>query len=171
MFNLFYCSAFKTSASVQAINNILFPVVLFVVIFWLMCEVFLADVAVEDNLLVVNEEFTDSIIHGQIGKDSTSQKAGNDHVLEHLLADMATTADEDKNSTELPDIDGRRQNLKALGIRKLRDFCRNREIKGYAAAYRQRGLDGLVEFLFAKQIYAHHVEQQFKHVDTLARGH
>jgi hypothetical protein len=79
--------------------------------------------------------------------------------------DMATTVDEDENSTELRDIDSRRQNLKALGIRKLRDFCRNREIKGYAAAYRQRGLDGLVEFLFAKQIYAHHVEQQFKHVE------
>jgi hypothetical protein len=149
MFNLFYCSAFETSASVQAINDILFPVVLFIIIFWLMCEVFLANVAVEDNLLAVNEEFTDSIVHGQIGQDSTSQKAGNDH----------------ENSTELPDIDSRCQNLKALGIRKLRDFCRTREMKGYAVAYRQRGLDGLVEFLFAKQIYAHHIEQQFKHVE------
>lgn len=136
-----------------------------------MCDVFLANVAVKDNLLAVNEEFTDNIVHGQIGRDSTSQEAENDHVLKNLLAHIATTVNEYENSTELPDIEIRRQNLKALGIRKLRDFCRNHEIKGYAAAYRQRRLDGLVEFLFAKQIYAHHVEQQFKHVDTLARGH
>ncbi|RUT03636.1 hypothetical protein DSM106972_052750 [Dulcicalothrix desertica PCC 7102] len=165
MFSLLDFSAFETSASVQAINDILFPVVLFVVIFWLMCEVFLVDVAVEDNLHVVNEEFTDSIVQAQSDKDNTYQKAENDHTVENLLADMATTIDEYTIQTELSDIDIRRQNLKALGVRKLRDFCRNREIKGHAAAYRQRGLDGLVEFLFTKQIYAHYVEQQFKHVE------
>ncbi|RUT01594.1 hypothetical protein DSM106972_066910 [Dulcicalothrix desertica PCC 7102] len=165
MFNLFDFSAFETSASVQAINDILFPVVLFVVIFWLMCQVFLIDIAVEDNLPVVNEEFTHSIVQAQIDKDNISQKAENDHTLENLLADMATTIDEYKTKTELSDVDNGRQNLKALGIRKLRDFCRNREIKGYAAAYRQRGLDGLVEFLFAKQIHAYQIEQQFKHVE------
>ena len=164
MFSLFDFSAFETSASVQAINDILFPVVLFVVIFWLMCEVFLVDVAVEDNLPVVNEEFTHSIIQAQIDKDNTSQNAENNHVLTNLLADMAATIDEHETKTESLDNDSRRQNLKALGIRKLRDFCRNSEIKGYAAAYRQRGLDGLVEFLFAKQIHAHQIEQQFKHV-------
>lgn len=164
MFNLFDCSAFETSASVQAINDVLFPVVLFVVIFWLMCEVFLVNVAVTDNLPVVNEEFTDSIVQPQIDKENTSQKVESAHTLENLLANMAPI-DGYKTTTELSEIDSGRQNLKALGIRKLRDFCRNREIKGYAVAYRQRGLDGLAEFLFAKQIYAHHVEQQFKHVE------
>lgn len=130
MFNLFDCSAFETSTSVQAINNMLFPVVLFVVIFWLMCEIFLIDLTVE--------ECTNGIAQTQIDKDNSSQKAEDDQIGS--------------------DVDTWRQNLKALGIRKLRDFCRNSKIKGYASAYNQRGLNGLVEFLLAKQIYAHQIE-------------
>lgn len=130
MFNLFDCSAFETSTSVQAINNILFPVFLFVVIFWLMCEIFLIDIAVE--------ECTNGIIQTQINKDNLSQKAEDDRLGNN--------------------VDTWRQNLKALGTRKLLDFCRNSKIKGYASAYNQRGLDGLVEFLVAKQIYAHQIE-------------
>lgn len=42
---LFDCSAFEISATVQVINDILFPVVLYAVIFWLMCNIFLTDVA------------------------------------------------------------------------------------------------------------------------------
>ncbi|GJD19938.1 hypothetical protein RIVM261_048940 [Rivularia sp. IAM M-261] len=138
MFNLFNCSAFETSTSVQAINDVLFPVVLFVVIFWLMCEIFLIDVAVEGNL-PVDEEFTNGIVQTQIDKDNSSQKAEDDRIGS--------------------DVDTGHQNLKALGTRKLRDFCRNSKIKGYASAYNRRGLDGLVEFLLTKQIYAHQIEQ------------
>lgn len=158
MFNLLDCSAFETSTSVQAINDILFPVVLFLVIFWLICEIFLIDVAVEGNL-PVDEEFSDGIVQIVIDKDTTSQEPEDNHSLENLLTYMATTIDEYKIKTELYDVDTGRQNLKALGIRKLRDFCRNSKIKGYASAYKQRGLDGLVEFLLAKQIYAHQIEQ------------
>jgi hypothetical protein len=50
---LFDCSAFEISTTTQLLNNILFPVVLFLVIFWLMCEIFLVD----DNLSMVDEEF------------------------------------------------------------------------------------------------------------------
>lgn len=139
MFNLFDCSAFETSTSVQAINDILFPVVLFVVIFWLMCEIFLINVRVEDNLPAVDEKFTSNIVQTVSDKDNISQNAEDDRIRS--------------------DVDAGRQNLKALGIRKLRDFCRNSKIKGYASAYNQRGLDGLVEFLLAKQIYAYHIKQ------------
>ncbi len=139
MFNLFDCSAFETSTSVQAINDIFFPVVLFVVIFWLMCEIFLIDVRVKDNLPAVDEKFTSNIVQTLIEKDNVSLNADNDRIGS--------------------DVDTGRQNLKALGIRKLRDFCRNSKIKGYASAYNQRGLDGLVEFLLAKQIYAYHIKQ------------
>ncbi|BDA73873.1 hypothetical protein CAL7716_080390 [Calothrix sp. PCC 7716] len=139
MFNLFDCSAFETSTSVQAINDILFPVVLFVVIFWLMCEIFLIDVRVEDNLPAVDEKFTSNTVQALIEKDNVSLNAENDQIGSG--------------------VDTGRQNLKALGIRKLRDFCRNSKIKGYASAYNQSGLDGLVEFLLAKQIYAHQIEQ------------
>lgn len=151
MFNLFNCSAFETPTSVQAINDVLFPVVLFVVIFWLMCEIFLINITVEDNLPAVDEKFTSNIAQTLIEKDNVSLNAENDQIGS--------------------DVDSGRQNLKALGICKLRDFCRNAKIKGYASAYNRRGLDGLVEFLLAKQIYAHQIEQKLEHVDTLARGY
>lgn len=171
MFNLFNCSAFEISTSVQTINDILFPVVLFVVIFWLMCELSSVDVAVEDNLSVVDKEFTSGIVQTRLDKDITSHEAKDDHVLKNLLVDVTTTIDDYKKNTELHDVDAGRQNLKALGTRKLRDFCRNSKIKGYASAYNRGGLDGLVDFLLAQQIHAHYIEQQFKHVETLARGH
>lgn len=158
MFNLLDCSAFETSTSVQAINDILFPVVLFIVIFRLMCEIFLIDVVVEGNL-PVDEEFSNGIAQIKTDKDTTPQEPEDSHTLKNSLVNMATTTDEYKTKTELYNVDTGRQNLKALGIRKLRDFCRNSKIKGYASAYNRRGLDGLVEFLLAKQIYAHQIEQ------------
>jgi hypothetical protein len=52
---LFDCSAFEISATVQAVNDVLFPVVLFVIIFWLMCEIFLVDA---NNSLEINKTQT-----------------------------------------------------------------------------------------------------------------
>lgn len=42
---LFDCSAFEISATVQAINDVLFPIVLYAFVFWLMCNIFITDVA------------------------------------------------------------------------------------------------------------------------------
>lgn len=54
---LFDCSAFDIPASVQAINDILFPVVLYVIIFWLMCNIFVNDVA-EKNVPTTKYDFS-----------------------------------------------------------------------------------------------------------------
>ncbi|MGB6297100.1 MAG: hypothetical protein WBF90_13100 [Rivularia sp. (in: cyanobacteria)] len=56
---LFDCSAFEISATVQTINDILFPVVLFAIIFWLMCELFLIDIVVDDNFsMIITHSFS-----------------------------------------------------------------------------------------------------------------
>lgn len=66
------------------------------------------------------------------------------------------------------DIERERKKLKALGVRKLRDFCKNCKITGYATPCKQRGIDGLVEFLLQRQIYARNIEQQVKHLEISA---
>ncbi|BDA70024.1 unknown protein [Calothrix sp. PCC 7716] len=166
MFDLIECSAFEISATVATLNDFFFPVVLFAVIFWVLCEIFL-DVGVETQSFLIDKQFASD--GNPTGKDNT-QQAGDNLILENLRANMAATIEEHNTKAESFDFDTECQNLKALGARKLRDFCRNRQIKGYASAYNRRGLDGLVDFLSAKQIYAHQIEQ-FKHVETLAREH
>jgi hypothetical protein len=159
---LFDCSAFEISTTTQLLNNILFPVVLFLVIFWLMCEIFLVD----ENLPMVDEEFTSDAVKTQIDEDIFDQEDGSN--IDKLLANMAATSDEKQSKTALFDIDREGENLKALGVRQLRDFCKNRKIKGYAAVYNQGGIDGLVEFLLQQQIYARNIEQQVKHLEISA---
>jgi hypothetical protein len=146
-------------------NFALFPVVLFLVIFGLMCETFLVDVAVDDNLLMVDQEFTSGVVKIQIDEDISDQS--DESSIDKLLANMAATSDQKQSKTALFDIDREGENLKALGARKLRDFCKNRKIKGYAAIYNQRGIDDLVEFLLQQQIYARNIEQQVKHLEIL----
>lgn len=182
MFDLIDCSAFKISATVATLNDFLFPVLLFAVIFWLLCEIFLnVDVETQSSLkvsqapMVLDSPLMDkhfALDGNSIDNDSTAQKAGDNLMLENLLANMAATINEHKTrNSESFNVDTEHQNLKAFGTRKLRDFCRDSKIKGYASAYNRGGLDGLVDFLLAQQIHAHQVEQQFKHVETLARGH
>ncbi|PAX51027.1 hypothetical protein [Brunnivagina elsteri] len=159
---LFDCSAFELSTTTQLLNNILFPVALFLVIFWLMCEIFLVD----DNLPIVDEEFTSGIVKTQIDEDIIDPE--DESSIEKLFSNMAATSDEKQSKTALFDIDREGESLKALGVRQLRDFCKNRKIKGYAAIYNQRGIDGLVEFLLQQQIYARNIEQQVEHVEISA---
>jgi hypothetical protein len=165
---LFDVSAFKISASVQAVNNILFPVVLFVIIFLLLCEIFLVDVTVENKLPVVDEKFAFGVVQTKIDEEIIYREAEDNSILENLLTNMAATIGDYKAISQLLDIDVERQNLKALGARKLRGFCKSSKIKGYAAAYNQRGLESLVEFLLQQQIYACNIEQQLKCVEMSA---
>ncbi|AFZ01443.1 hypothetical protein [Calothrix sp. PCC 6303] len=159
---LFDCSAFEISTTTQLLNNILFPIVLFLVIFWLMCEIFLVD----DNLPMVDEEFTSGVIKTQIDEDILNP--ADESNIDKLLANMAATIDQKQSKTALFDIDRESESLKALGVRQLRDFCKNRKIKGYAAVYNQGGINGLVEFLLQQQIYARDIEQQVKHLEISA---
>lgn len=111
---LFDCSAFEISTNVQAINNILFPVVLFVIIFWLMCEIFLVEVTVDNNLLSMNQKFIPSVVKTQIHENILDQK--DESNIENLLSNMTANIDNYKTGTELVDIDKKHQNLQ-VGLR------------------------------------------------------
>ncbi|NJO65342.1 MAG: hypothetical protein HC836_46795 [Richelia sp. RM2_1_2] len=150
----FSCSALEIPKTTQLLNDILFPVMLFVFIFWLMCEI-----------LVDGELASLEYPRWQIRDNSTS-------IGENLNDDVVTirkvTTDENQHKTELFDIEQERKHLKALGVRKLQDFCKSYKIKGYATPCKQGGIDGLVEFLLQRQIYALHIEQQVKRVEISA---
>ncbi|WP_414620840.1 hypothetical protein [Calothrix sp. CCY 0018] len=139
---LFDCSAFEISATVQAINDVLFPVFLFVIIFWFMCDIFLVD----------KELITDENIARQ----------------EDLQAESLLSNAEVNCKTELFDVDVEYQNLKDLGAGKLRQFCKRNKVKGYTTAYREGGIDGLVGFLIQLRIYVYNIEQQIGHVEISA---
>lgn len=108
---LFDCSAFEISTTIQTVNNILFPVVLFVIIFWLMCEIFLVEIIVDNNLPSMNKEFIPNVVKTQIHKNIADQEY--EPKIESLLTNMTANIDNYKTGTELFDIDKERQNLKA----------------------------------------------------------
>jgi hypothetical protein len=126
-----------------------------------MCEIFLVD----DNLPRVDEEFTSGVVKTQIDEDILNQE--DEPNIQKLLVNVTAANDEKQSKTALFDIDREGESLKALGVRQLRDFCKNRKIKGYAAVYNQGGINGLVEFLLQQQIYARDIEQQVKHLEIL----
>lgn len=149
----FSCSALEIPKTTQLLNDVLFPVALFVLIFWLMCETLVDDELasreyprwqIRGNLILIGENLNDGV---------TIRKV---------------TTDENLHKTKLFDIERERKHLKALGVRKLRDFCKSYKIKGYATSCKQGGIDRLVEFLLQRQIYARNIEQQVKRVEISA---
>ncbi|BAZ37702.1 hypothetical protein NIES4101_36250 [Calothrix sp. NIES-4101] len=71
----FDCTALEISTTTKILNDILFPVVLFVLIFWLMCDIFLTDNMVDDNLSSMSESLSDDTIATQ--EDNYSLKVTN----------------------------------------------------------------------------------------------
>ncbi len=59
---LFDCSVFEISANVQTINDILFPIVLYLITFWLMYNIFLIDIADDSNLPMTSFEATFGVV-------------------------------------------------------------------------------------------------------------
>ncbi|MEO1372923.1 MAG: hypothetical protein AAFW70_01080 [Cyanobacteria bacterium J06635_10] len=144
---LFDCSAFEISATTQAINDILFPVFLFAIILFAMCEIFLPTLVREVEI--------------QIDENVTYQK----DELKIKSPFYRSTIDNCKTKTELFDIEVEHQNLKALGVRKLKQFCKTNKVKGYSAAYSRGGTDGLIEFLIRQRIYVRNIEQQVRQIE------
>ncbi|MGB6297070.1 MAG: hypothetical protein WBF90_12935 [Rivularia sp. (in: cyanobacteria)] len=108
---LFDCSAFEISTSIQAVNNILFPVVLFVIIFWLMCEVFLVDIAVDEKLPMMNKEFMSGTIKIQVDENIFNKEDASH--IQNLLSHRSANIDNYKTEMEVLDIYRELQNIKA----------------------------------------------------------
>jgi hypothetical protein len=100
---LFDCSAFEISTTIQTVNNILFPVVLFAIIFIVMCEIFLVDIAVDDKLPMIDTQFIPGVVRTQIDENIPYQK--DEPNVENLLSNMEIKIGDYKTEMELFDID------------------------------------------------------------------
>lgn len=100
---LFDCSAFEISATVQTVNNILFPVVWKAIIFIVMCEIFLVDIAVDDKLPMIDTQFIPGVVRTQIDENIPYQK--DEPNVENLLSNMEVKIGDYKTKMEVLDID------------------------------------------------------------------
>ena len=100
---LFDCSAFEISTTIQTVNNILFPVVLFAIIFIVMCEIFLVDIAVDDKLPMIDTQFIPDVVRTQIDEKIPYQE--DEPNVENVLSSMEGKIGDYKTEMELFDID------------------------------------------------------------------
>ncbi len=100
---LFDCSAFEISTTIQTINNILFPVVLFAIIFIVMCEIFLVDIAIDDKLPMIDTQFIPGVVRTQTDENIPYQE--DEPNVENLLSNMEVKIGNYKTEMEVLDID------------------------------------------------------------------
>ena len=82
----FDCSAFEISTQIQAINNILFPIFLFAIIFFVMCNIFLID----NNSPVLDKELVPGVVKTQIEENIPCQE--DESKVENLFSSRLTNA-------------------------------------------------------------------------------
>lgn len=157
MLNFFFTTtALSVPANVQAINDILFPIVLFFLVFTMLYTVFI-DTLLPSQEIVSNEESAVDACESNEGDDEP--------ILEQQLANMAAVTEEhviklSSKSVELFDVEQERDRLCAFGVKKLRAYCKQRKLKGYSTPA-SAGIDALAEFMLKHQIYARDVEGLF----------
>ncbi|MGB3653944.1 MAG: hypothetical protein WBA41_22400 [Rivularia sp. (in: cyanobacteria)] len=100
---LFDCSAFEISTTIQTVNNILFPVVWKAIIFIVMCEIFLVDIAVDGKLPMIDTQFIPGVVRTQIDENIPYKK--DEPNVENLLSSMEEKIGDYKTEMELFDID------------------------------------------------------------------
>lgn len=147
MLNFFFSStAFAVSPNVQAINDVLFPVFLFGVIFMTLCNVFL-DTSIPAQETASTGENVASGYENNEGDDCS--------ILEHHLANAVNSS---PKPVELFNVEIERDSLRSFGVRKLRAYCKQRKLKGYSTPA-SAGIDVLAEFMLQHQICARDVER------------
>ncbi|BAZ18457.1 hypothetical protein NIES4071_103420 (plasmid) [Calothrix sp. NIES-4071] len=155
MFNLFTPNAFEVAPATQAINDILFPVVLFGMIFMFLCAIFLDNplpsvVSDEENIIVQD---ADSLAEA-IETSSSLVKAE-----DYLERQPASTVAVIKHSQPQPvkvdlfDVDQECQKLRAFGARSLKAYCKEHKLSGYSTAA-NAGVEALAKFMLARQVKA-----------------
>ena len=126
MLNFFFTvpSEFAVSHTVQAINDILFPIVLFVFIFFILCNVFI-DSPQQKVIVDIDESVATD--------ESNEVENDNNCLLEQYSVSAAAVIEEHQRSTtkvELFDVDQERNRLCCFGVRKLRAYCKQHRLKG-----------------------------------------
>ncbi|KYC34554.1 hypothetical protein WA1_51100 [Scytonema hofmannii PCC 7110] len=155
-----------TSDLISTINDLLFPVLLFVLSFCTFCYFYspesfencvqshdanCVDKTLQDLAQLADLEapvatepptfISDSIEISTLELETKS-------VWEEST--VPTVGAEQTKTVVLVDVGREKQLLTELGARKLRSFCKERKLKGYSVVYNKHSLDGLVDFLLAR---------------------
>lgn len=150
MFNLFTSTAFEVAPAIQAINDILFPVVLFGFIFMFLCAIFLDSPSVvsdDENIIVQEADSlaeaieTSSLVQDYLERQTASTVA----VIKHSQPQPV--------KVDLFDVDQECSKLRAFGARSLKAYCKEHKIKGYSTAA-NAGVNALAKFMLAQQVKA-----------------
>lgn len=158
MLNFLTSNAFHVSQQVQAINDFLFPVVLFVVIFMFYCAIFLdtdivnvayvTDDVVENSEVVAVSDDDDNFVH---------VVSPQENFFEQSAATMERYQNKATPLVELYSVEKELKALRAFGTRTLKSFCKHYKIKGYSAAAND-GIAALAEFMLRQHVKARDVE-------------
>ncbi|BDA75908.1 hypothetical protein CAL7716_100740 (plasmid) [Calothrix sp. PCC 7716] len=161
MLNFFFTSnAFEVAPAIQAINDVLFPLVLFLVIFMFLCSIVLDNpLKVSDEENVAVERVSDSQVSEVIASRSVEET---DLILETQLASMVAVMEQYTEPQEpkanLYDVEQEINKLQALGARSLKSYCKEHKLSGYSSAA-NIGVEALAKFMLARQVKAHDVEK------------
>ena len=119
-----------TPEIVSTINDLLFPIFLFCLIFGFLCY-----------LTYDYEQYEISMeIHSKSGSVCVQETESESEVIQAMQEEATTIVDKEKEAKLLID----------LGIRNLRLFCKQRKITGYSTAYKRGRIKGLAEFLLSR---------------------
>lgn len=127
---MFTTQFITTPEIVCNINDLLFPVFLFCLIFGLLC--YLTYDYEQHEISMEIHSKSDSVCVQEIQSES--------EVIQARQEEKKEIVDKEKEAKLLID----------LGIRNLRLFCRQRKIPGYSIAYKQGKMKGLAEFLLSR---------------------
>ncbi|MDZ8052499.1 MAG: hypothetical protein RMX63_13660 [Aulosira sp. ZfuCHP01] len=152
-------SAFAISPFVQSVNDVLFPIELFLMVFPIFCVIFVPaqslSLQVSNSVGVISEELPvleplgDLTGVGAVREEFSKPESS---IIETAPPVVETEVGDEARQLVLVDVKEERKKLLDLGARKLRQFCKERRIQGYSTVYNRKKLDGLVDFLIAQQV-------------------
>ncbi|ALF55330.1 hypothetical protein ACX27_24915 [Nostoc piscinale CENA21] len=154
-------SAFAISPFVQSVNDVLFPIELFLMVFPILYAIFVpaqsVSLQVSNSIGVISEELPVLETYGDLtGVDAVSDREElskpESSIIETAPPVVETGVADEARQLVLVDVKEERKKLLDLGARKLRQFCKERRIQGYSTVYNRKKLDGLVDFLIAQQV-------------------
>lgn len=154
-------SAFAISPFVQSVNDVLFPIELFLIIFPILYVIFVpaksVSLQVSNSAAVISEESPvletqgDLTVIGAVSNEKEFSEPESS-IIETAPPLVETRFADEARQLVLVDVTEERKKLLGLGARKLRQFCKERQIQGYSTVYNRKKLDGLVDFLIAQQV-------------------
>ncbi|BAY63661.1 hypothetical protein NIES22_37490 [Calothrix brevissima NIES-22] len=154
-------SAFAISPFVQSINDVLFPIELFLMVFPIFYVIFVPaqslSLQVSNSVGVISEELPVLETLGDltgVGAVSVREEFSKPEssIIETAPPVVETGVADEARQLVLVDVKEERKKLLDLGVRKLRQFCKERRIQGYSTVYNRKKLNGLVDFLIAQQV-------------------